>query len=161
MEILAWLLIIICFIIAFAGLLYPVIPSVLFLLFGFILYGLFFSFAELSWWFWLIEILFVVLLFMADALANLVSVKKFGGTKAGLWGSTIGLLIGPFIIPYLGIIIGPFIGAVLGEFIVARSDFPQAVRAGIGSLVGFLTSVITKSILQLVMILIFIIAIVF
>jgi len=125
------------------------------------LYGLFFSFAELSWWFWLIEILFVVLLFMADALANLVSVKKFGGTKAGLWGSTIGLLIGPFIIPYLGIIIGPFIGAVLGEFIVARSDFPQAVRAGIGSLVGFLTSVITKSILQLVMILIFIIAIVF
>ncbi|MFC5540803.1 DUF456 domain-containing protein [Ureibacillus suwonensis] len=161
MEILAWLLIIICFIIAFAGLLYPVIPSVLFLLFGFILYGLFFSFAELSWWFWLIEILFVVLLFMTDALANLVSVKKFGGTKAGLWGSTIGLLIGPFIIPYLGIIIGPFIGAVLGEFIVARSDFPQAVRAGIGSLVGFLTSVITKSILQLVMILIFIIAIVF
>jgi hypothetical protein len=161
MEILAWLLIIICFIIAFAGLLYPVIPSVLFLLFGFILYGLFFSFAELSWWFWLIEILFVVLLFMADALANLVSVKKFGGTKAGLWGSTIGLLIGPFIIPYLGIIIGPFIGAVLGEFIVARSDFPQAVRAGIGSLVGFLTSMITKSILQLVMILIFIIAIVF
>ncbi|MED3660716.1 DUF456 family protein [Ureibacillus sp. FSL K6-8385] len=160
MEIIAWLLIILCFIVAFIGLVYPIIPSVLFLLLGFLLYGLFFSFAELSWWFWLTEILFVILLFAADTLANLVSVKKFGGTKAGLWGSTIGLLLGPFVIPFLGILIGPFLGAVIGEFFFAGRDFYQAVRAGIGSLVGFLTSVATKSILQLVMIIIFLIAII-
>ena len=159
LEIIAWLLIIICFIVAFVGLVYPIIPSILFILLGFIVYGLFFSFAELSWWFWIIEILFVILLFVADTLANLIGVKKFGGTKAGLWGSTIGLLAGPFIIPFLGIIIGPFIGAVMGEMLVAKKEFSQAVRAGIGSLVGFLTSVATKTMIQLVMIIVFVIAI--
>ncbi|MFJ8236950.1 DUF456 domain-containing protein [Ureibacillus sp. NPDC094379] len=159
MEIIAWVLIIASFIIAFVGLVYPIIPSVLFILIGFIVYGLFFSFAELSWWFWIIEILFVILLFAADSIANLVGVKKFGGSKAGMWGSTIGLLIGPFIIPIAGILIGPFVGAVIGEVLVTKVELKQAIRAGVGSLVGFLTSVITKGIIQAVMIIIFLIAI--
>ncbi|MDM5334520.1 DUF456 family protein [Ureibacillus composti] len=159
MEFIAWILIIASFIIAFVGLVYPIIPSVLFILIGFIVYGLFFSFAELSWWFWIIEILFVILLFAADSVANLVGVKKFGGSKAGMWGSTIGLLVGPFIIPIAGILIGPFVGAVIGEILVTKVELKQAIRAGVGSLIGFLTSVITKAIIQAVMIIIFIIAI--
>ena len=159
MELIAWILIIASFIIAFVGLVYPIIPSVLFILIGFIVYGLFFSFAELSWWFWTIEILFVILLFAADSVANLVGVKKFGGSKAGMWGSTIGLLVGPFIIPFAGILIGPFVGAVIGEVLVTKVELKQAIRAGVGSLIGFLTSVITKGIIQAVMIIIFIIAI--
>ncbi|MGE7665760.1 DUF456 domain-containing protein [Ureibacillus composti] len=159
MELIAWILIIACFIIAFVGLVYPIIPSVLFILIGFIVYGLFFSFAELSWWFWMIEILFVILLFAADSVANLVGVKKFGGSKAGMWGSTIGLLVGPFIIPFAGILIGPFVGAVIGEVLVTKVELKQAIRAGVGSLIGFLTSVITKGIIQAVMIIIFIVAI--
>ena len=66
------------------------------------------------------SIIFVVLLFGADMAANAFGVKKFGGTKAGVWGSTIGLLFGPFIIPVAGIIVGPFFGAVLAELIVTR-----------------------------------------
>lgn len=159
LEVIAWILIIISFIIAFAGLVYPIIPSVLFILLGFILYGLFFSFADLGWWFWIIEIMFVVLLFAADSISNIIGVKKFGGSKAGMWGSTIGLLIGPFVIPVAGILIGPFLGAVVGELLVTRTDIKQAVKAGIGSLVGFLTSVVTKGIIQAVMIAIFIFSI--
>lgn len=159
MDIIAWTLIIVSFIVAFIGLIYPIIPSVLFLLLGFILYGLFFSFTELTWWFWLIEILFVVLLFATDTLANMIGVKKFGGTKAGLWGSTIGLILGPFIIPFAGIVLGPFIGALIGEMIVTKAEFKQALKAAVGSLVGLLTSVMTKGILQIVMIIIFVIAI--
>lgn len=159
MDIIAWVLIIACFIIAFIGLVYPIIPSVLFIVLGFIAYGLFYSFAELGWFFWAIEILFVVLLFVADSAANLVGVKKFGGTKAGMWGSTIGLLVGPFIIPVAGILVGPFIGAVIGELLVTKTDYKQALKAGVGSLVGFLTSVVTKGTIQVIMIIIFIIAI--
>lgn len=159
MEIIAWILIIASFIIAFVGLVYPIIPSVLFILIGFIVYGLFFSFVELGWWFWIIEILFVILLFAADSVANLVGVKKFGGSKAGMWGSTIGLLIGPFIIPIAGILIGPFVGAVIGEVLVTKVELKQAIRAGVGSVVGFLTSIVTKGIIQAVMIIIFLIAI--
>lgn len=89
MEVVGWILVIACFIISFIGLVYPIIPGVLFLVGGFLLYGLFFSFAELSWWFWIIEILFVVLLFGADTVANAFGIKKFGGSNAGMWGSTI------------------------------------------------------------------------
>lgn len=76
MEVVGWILVIACFIISFVGLVYPIIPGVLFLVGGFLLYGLFFSFAELSWWFWIIEILFVVLLFGADTLANAFGIKN-------------------------------------------------------------------------------------
>ncbi|RKQ19111.1 DUF456 domain-containing protein [Ureibacillus endophyticus] len=159
MEIIAWIIIILSFVIAFVGLIYPIIPSVLFILLGFIVYGMFFSFTELGWLFWSVEILFVILLFAADSISNLIGVKKFGGTKAGMWGSTIGLLVGPFIIPVVGILIGPFLGAVIGELFVTKSEFKAALKSGIGSLVGFLTSVATKGVIQVIMIVIFFITI--
>lgn len=155
MEVVAWLVIAALFIVAFVGLIYPIIPSVLFIFGAFIAYGLFFSFTELPWWFWLIQILFTILLFSADTLSNIVGVKKFGGSKAAMWGSTIGLLIGPFVIPFLGIILGPFIGAILAELIVTRQSIKQSLKVGVGSVIGFLTSVVTKGIIQIIMIILF------
>ncbi|WP_088006345.1 DUF456 domain-containing protein [Indiicoccus explosivorum] len=159
MEIAGWLVIWVLFLISFIGLVYPIIPGVLFLAGGFVAYGLFFGFAELSWWFWAIEALFVILLFSADLMANAFSVKRFGGSKAGLWGSTIGLLIGPFIIPVIGILIGPFIGAIGAELLFNKTGFKQSVKAGVGSVVGFLTSVAAKGVIQIVMIVIFFVAV--
>lgn len=156
MVVLGWLIAIICFVIAFLGLVYPIIPSAVFMFGGFILYGWLVSFDGMNWLFWLIQILFLILLFAADTLSNLVGVKKFGGSKAGIWGSTIGLLIGPFVIPVAGILLGPFLGAILAELIVNRTAIKRAIKVGIGSLVGFLTSIVTKGILMIVMILLFI-----
>ncbi|KIL44413.1 DUF456 domain-containing protein [Jeotgalibacillus soli] len=152
MDFLYWTAIIVVLIIAFIGLVYPIIPSVLFIIAGFLLYGLFYSFEPFNWLFWTVQFLFVALLFGADYVSNLVGVKRFGGSKAGVWGSTIGLLIGPFIIPIAGIILGPFIGAVFGELLVNRTDPKQAVKIGFGSLIGFISSIITKGVIQLVMI---------
>lgn len=150
-----WTVAIIMFAIAFVGLVYPVIPSVVFILAGFLLYGAFVSFEELTWLFWVIQVLFVVLLFGADTLANLVGVKRFGGSKAGMWGSTIGLLVGPFVIPVFGILAGPFLGAIIAELIFTRSGIKQAFRTGIGSVVGFLTSAVVKAVIMVIMIVIF------
>src|SRR4051812_8508707 len=152
MEAVYWCIISILFIVAFIGLVYPIIPSVLFLLAGFILYGVFFSFGDLNWLFWLIQGLFVVLLFVADYAANLIGIKKYGGSKAGGWGSTIGILAGPFAIPIFGILIGPFIGAIVAELIVNRRGFTESVKVGFGSVIGFISSVITKTIIQVIMI---------
>ncbi|QFG01181.1 DUF456 family protein [Psychrobacillus glaciei] len=157
MEIIGWILIVASFMVAFIGTFYPIIPSVVFMVFGYIIYGLFFSFAELNWLFWVIQLLFVVLLFSADMAANAFGVKKFGGTKAGMWGSTIGLIVGPFVIPVAGILLGPFLGAVLAELIFTRKGLKQAIKSGIGSLVGFLTSSVVKIIILTVMLVIFII----
>ena len=123
---------------------------------GFLAYGWLVSFDGLNWLFWTIQVLFLILLFAADTLSNLVGVKKFGGSKAGMWGSTIGLLLGPFVIPVAGILLGPFLGAILAELLVSRTGLKQAFKTGIGSLVGFLTSIVTKGTLMVVMIILFI-----
>ncbi|MCK1999002.1 DUF456 family protein [Psychrobacillus psychrodurans] len=156
METIGWILIVLCFIVAFVGTFYPIIPSVVFMLLGYVIYGLFFSFTELTLLFWVIQILFVILLFSADMAANAFGVKKFGGTKAGMWGSTIGLLFGPFVIPVAGILIGPFIGAVIAELFVTRHGLKQAIKSGVGSLIGFLTSSVVKVIVLVIMLIVFV-----
>ncbi|ANU28333.1 DUF456 domain-containing protein [Planococcus versutus] len=159
MEIIGWIVILLSFVIGFIGLVYPIIPSVLFIFGGFVMYGLFFSFSDLPWWFWAIQILFVILLFGADTIANAFGVKKFGGSRAGLWGSTIGLIVGPFILPIIGILIGPFLGALIAEILFNKSSLKKSFLSGVGSVVGFITSVFTKGIIQVVMIIIFFITI--
>jgi uncharacterized protein len=159
MEIVYWSIISILFIIGFVGLVYPIIPSVLFLLAGYILYGVFFSFDPFGWFFWLIQSFFIILLFVADYIANMIGVQKYGGSKAGVWGSTIGLLVGPFIIPFLGVFIGPFIGAVGAELLVNKRDFKNSLKIGFGSVVGFISSVITKAIIQTLMIVYFLLVV--
>lgn len=155
MELMYWIIIIALFVISFVGLIYPILPSVLFLFGGFLLYGVFFSFEPFNWFFWVVQGLFLVLLFGADFVANMIGVKKYGGTKAGIWGSTIGILVGPFVIPFLGIIIGPFLGAILAEWLVNKKEFKDAMKIGFGSVIGFISSVVTKGIIQALMILYF------
>ncbi|GLB58213.1 DUF456 domain-containing protein [Cytobacillus sp. NCCP-133] len=157
METIYWTLIIILFVLAFAGLVFPIIPSVLFLLGGFILYGALFSFEPFNWLFWTIQGLFVLLLFGADYAANMIGVKKYGGSKAGVWGSTIGLLLGPFVIPVLGILLGPFLGAILAELAVNKKNLNDAIKIGFGSVIGFISSVAAKSVIQGFMIIYFLI----
>jgi uncharacterized protein len=74
-----------------------------------------------------------------DYLVPMWGTRKFGGSKYGTRGAAIGLIIGFFLGP-LGIILGPLIGAFTGEMIF-KDDFKYAMKAGFGSLVGFLTGV--------------------
>ncbi|MGD6815453.1 DUF456 domain-containing protein [Metabacillus sp. 84] len=152
MDFLYWALIIAAFVIAFVGLIYPIIPSVVFIIGGFLLYGWFYGFDQYGYTFWIIEGIFTAVLFAADYVTNLIGVKRVGGSKAAIWGSTIGLLVGPFAIPIAGILIGPFIGAVLAELLVHKKDFTTSVKVGLGSLVGFISGVAAKSVIQLIMI---------
>jgi uncharacterized protein len=93
---------------------------------------------------WAILVLIVTVL---DYIVPVWGTKKYGGSKYGTWGSTIGLLAGLFFVPY-GIIAGPFVGAVLGEMVGGRNS-TQALRAGFGSFLGFLTGVILKLIVSI------------
>ncbi|REK52119.1 MAG: DUF456 domain-containing protein [Thermobacillus sp.] len=112
------------------------------------------SFEPFGWAFWTIQTLIVAVLFLADYAVNAWGVKRYGGSRASVIGSTIGVLVGPFVIPAFGLVIGPFAGAVIGE-LLAGSDLDRSVKVGWGSLVGLFTSVIVKIVLQAVMILLF------
>ena len=62
--------------------------------------------------------------------------KKFGGTKKGVTGATLGVILGMFLGP-MGIIFGPFIGAFLGEMMNDHNSTDKAIKVAFGSLMSF------------------------
>lgn len=84
-----------------------------------------------------------------DYIVPIWGTRKFGGTKYGTRGATVGLIIGIFLGP-AGIIAGPFIGAFIGELIF-KDDIKYALKAGFGSLLGFLAGIGLKLVASFIM----------
>lgn len=156
MLITAWIIVILLFAVGMAGAVYPVLPGALAIYAAFFVYGLMVSFEPFGWWFWIIQTTIVVVLMVADYAVSAIGVKKFGGNRASVIGSTIGLIVGPFVIPVAGLLIGPFLGAVIGELIIG-TEWKQALRAGLGALVGFFSGLVVKLLFQTLMIVLFLI----
>lgn len=91
------------------------------------------------------------LIFLFDYYAPIWGTKKFGGTSAGVWGSTIGSVVGFFVIPAVGLFLGAFLGALIGE-LIGGADSMTALKAAIGSFIGLATGIFVKVVLCLVMI---------
>ena len=73
-----------------------------------------------------------VVVTVLDYIVPVWGTKKFGGSKYGTRGATVGLIIGFFLGP-LGIILRSLIGAFVGEMIF-KDDMSYAFKAGFGSL---------------------------
>jgi len=84
-----------------------------------------------------------------DYIVPLWGTKKLGGSKYGIWGAALGLLVGVFFSP-IGLIIGPFAGAFVGEMIAGK-DSNTAFKSGLGSFIGFLTGTLLKLVISFVM----------
>jgi len=156
MAAVGWIVVIALFALGMIGAVMPVLPGALAIYAAFFAYGLFISFEPFGVWFWIIETLILAVLHLADYVVSAWGVKKYGGSKLSVWGSTIGVLLGPFVIPAFGLIIGPFLGAVLGE-LLSGSPLDKSLKVGWGSLVGLFSSTVAKILLQLVMIAVFVI----
>ena len=87
---------------------------------------------------------------LLDYMVPIWGTKKLGGSKAGIWGATIGMIIGIFFFPPIGIILGPLIGAIVAE-LLRDEKFNKSFRAGMGSLLGFMLGVGLKLIASFVM----------
>lgn len=98
-----------------------------------------------DWWFLGITLGVALLVAAMDYIIPVVGTKRYGGSKAGMIGTTVGLLVS-IVFPVLGlagIIIWPFIGAVVGE-LANKSDRQSALKAAFGSFIGFLTGTFLK-----------------
>ena len=109
---------------------------------------------ELSDKFLLISFIIAVFVFFLDIIIPIVGLKRFGGTNKGMIGATIGLLIGFFVLGPFGIIIGPFIGAYSGERL-GNLKVKKAIKASIGTLIGFIGGVTIKFTISLIYLFIF------
>jgi uncharacterized protein len=91
----------------------------------------------------------IIVVILLDYLVPIYGTKKFGGSKYGIWGCTLGFIAAFWMGPW-GIIFGPFIGAFIGEYL-ANKDSAQATKAAIGSFTGFLFGTLIKVVTSLVM----------
>jgi uncharacterized protein YqgC (DUF456 family) len=88
---------------------------------------------------WILGVAAVVVTVL-DNVVPIWGTKKFGGSKAGVWGSTIGLVVGLFFAP-IGIIVGPFLGAFIGEMTQRQATTDKALKAAFGALIGFVLGI--------------------
>ena len=130
------------------GCLVPVLPGPPFSFIGLILLHLS-RFGQFSNTTLIILGAIAVVITILDFIVPLWGTRKFGGSKYGTRGATVGLIIGLFLGP-LGMILGPLFGAFVGEMIF-KDDINYAVKAGFGSLVGFLTGIGLKLAASLIM----------
>lgn len=125
-----------------AGSILPVLPGAP-LAFGALLLAKILNFSEISWWVVGIFGFFTLLGIVLDYVVPIATTKKMGGSKYGVYGLIIGLIIGIIFSPFgfVSIIIAPFLGALIGELMYDRQNHKRAIKAAAGSLVGyFLTS---------------------
>lgn len=96
--------------------------------------------------YWILAITFIITLAVTilDYVIPAQGTKRFGGSKYGVWGTNIGLVIGIISPIPFGFVLGPFVGAFIGELIYNSKDSKRALKAATGSFIGFLASTFMK-----------------
>ena len=101
-------------IVGIIGCIVPALPGVV-LSYAGLLCAYFTSYSHMSasaLWIWLA---ITVAVSVADYFLPAWMTRRFGGSRAGAIGATVGVFAGFFIFPPIGIILGPFVGAVAGN----------------------------------------------
>jgi hypothetical protein len=91
----------------------------------------------------IITFVIALLIYVLDYLIPAAGTRRYGGSRYGMIGTTLGLILGILSPVPFGILIGPFAGALVGE-LCYQSDLKHALRAAYGSLMGFLASTFIK-----------------
>ncbi|MEW5954277.1 MAG: DUF456 family protein [Bacillota bacterium] len=151
MSVLGLIVACIFFVAGLVGSILPILPGAPLVWLGMLIYGFFVDFQGLSTAFYIWQGLAVALVFAIDYVAGAWGVRRYGGSRNAIIGSLIGAMLGLFMFGPAGIIFGPFVGAVAGELISGK-DFDRALRAGIGTLLGFISGTVLKVIVKVLMI---------
>ena len=104
---------------------------------------------ETNYWLLGITLLIAVVIGILDYVIPAKGTKYFGGSKYGIWGTNIGLVVGIFAPIPFGFLIGPFVGALVGELIYNSQEKGRAFKAATGSFIGFLAGTFMKVLVSL------------
>lgn len=143
MDIVLIILALILLIVGIAGSLLPGLPGPPFSWAGLIcIYAS--TFVPWNYYIVIISFVLMVVITVMDFIIPAKGAKRFGGSKYGVWGTNIGLIVGLIAPIPLGVIIGPFLGAFIGELIYDQNDSKRALKAATGAFLGFLLSTFGK-----------------
>lgn len=95
-----------------------------------------------------------LIIFVFDYIIPIYTSKKFGASKYGIIGASIGTLIGLFLPPF-GIILGALLGAISGELLLNK-NFEKSIIAATGVFIGLIISGFTKALISIVFLVIYI-----
>mgnify|MGYP006155141421 CR=1 FL=1 len=79
-----------------------------------------------------------VIVFVIDYFIPIIGAKVFGGSKNGIFGTIIGLVIGIIFLGPFGLIIGPFLGAFIGELFSNGGDTISAIKASMHTIISMI-----------------------
>src|SRR5690606_37332388 len=148
-DVLAFVVFLISYVVAFVGVVVPVLPGTPIALLGAVLGAWLLGFTE----FGVQPLVFVgvltVLSQLVDVAGTYLGSRVYGAGRAGTWGGVIGSFVGLFVLPPFGFLIGALAGAVVAELLVGREP-RAAVRSGVGALVGTFEGTMAKLIIMVV-----------
>ena len=104
---------------------------------------------SINYWILGVTLLIAVIIGILDYIIPAKGTKYFGGSKYGIWGTNIGLVVGIFAPIPFGFLIGPFVGALVGELIYNSQEKGRAFKAATGSFIGFLAGTFMKVLVSL------------
>jgi uncharacterized protein YqgC (DUF456 family) len=76
---------------------------------------------------------------VVDLLLPVLGAKKRGASRAGIWLSMVGLLVGTFVFPPFGFLLGAFVGALAGELLAGKGA--GSIRPAWGVFLGTVAGV--------------------
>src|SRR5210317_57626 len=116
MDIFLLLISVLLMILGVLGSFLPVLPGPLTSWFGLLVFH-FRSDIEMNWTFLGLTLFIAAFIWILDYIIPALGTKRFGGSRSGMIGTTLGLIVGLIAPIPFGIIIGPFVGAFIGEMI--------------------------------------------
>ena len=130
-------------IIGVVGCFIPIIPGPITGWFGFLFLNQIEQ-IKLSTLFLILTFIVAFVIFIIDNIIPLIGAKIFGGSKKGIIGASLGLIIGIIFLGPFGLIIGPFLGALFGELINRKNNLFHSFKAAFGTILGLISGIFLK-----------------
>ncbi len=124
---------------------------------GILLTSLVRGFAEIPLWFVILTFFFALIITLIDNFVIPFAAKKYGGGKWGMLGGVLGAFAGFIFFSLPGLFAGPFLGAFALEYLFAKKNSQDSLKAGLGSFFGVIISIALKVFLCFAMIIAFLV----
>jgi len=153
-----WILIIIFFLLGIIGVFIPMIPDIIPIWVGVLIYQFGPFNINLPDIFWVVLIIITLITVLSDFLANAIAVKRSGGSNLSVIAALIGLALGLIILGPLGIILGPFVAIFLAEYYKSQQkDYNEPLKIAFSTVLAFIGSGLVKLVLLLIVVIWFLI----